>query len=331
MCSRNLAGGIAIVVAAAAIAADAPLEFDKVRAGIVADVAGTVGLASTETVERARYEKRKKNATCAEMTAAGFEASRGTQNWHDRTRLDVIAADDTQIHALIKPGRFEKGDVGGLLSAHNSSEFSVFLRNIISGDGEQFQARGVRQMPVGNLAEFGFTVPLLRSHFDYGKGPVSYQGSLFVTPDSGGLKRLSMLMENEGDACRLEYTIDYTNIRAGTRELVVPQSSVMDLLYADGTEFHSDTRYSGYHWPQPPGTGPGDSNLPKPLPAGLHLKVRLQDPVDGATAAAGDPVTGIVRADVKDKGAIVVRAGDRLHGHIAILEQYVLKYWQWEA
>jgi hypothetical protein len=38
----------------------------------------------------------------------------------------------------------------------------------------------------------------------------------------------------------------------------------------------------------------------------------------------------VVRADVKDKtsGAILVHAGDRLHGRLTIFEEYTLKYWQ---
>jgi hypothetical protein len=320
--------GIAITVFALGANAAVDLTAERARGGIAANILAARGIAAVETLDHTRYEKKKKNATCLELTAAGFEASRGTFVWHDRLRLEVTAGPAAEVFALTNPGRLEKSDVGGLVSGGGSGEFSTFLRNIVTNDADQFAAHGVQQTSLGSLAEFGFDVSLFKSHFEYGAGPASYRGSLFVAPETGDLKRLTMVMDNRGDACRLEYNIDYARVKMGSQEIVLPQVSTSDLLYTDGTELHTETHYSGYHWPQLDLNPTAKSALPAPLPAGLHLKVRLQDPLDGTTAAAGDPIVGIVRSDVKDKGVVVIHAGDRVHGRLAILEQYLLKYWQ---
>ena len=317
-------------IAAFAIAADtvASLTADKVRSGIAANILAAHGIAAVETLEHTRYEKKKKNATCAELIAAGFEGSRGTFVWHDRLRLEVTSGPAAEVFALTNPGQLEKSDVGGLVSGGGSGEFSTFLRNIVTNDADQFSAHGVQQTSGGSLAEFAFEVSLFRSHFEYAAGPASYHGSLFVAPETGELKRLTMVMDNKSDACRLQYSIDYGRVKVGNQEIVLPQISTSDLLYTDGTELHTETRYSAYNWPQLDLSPPAKSTPPTPLPAGLHLKVRLQNPIDGTTTAAGDPVIGIVRSEVKDRGAVLIHAGDRLHGRIALLEQYMLKYWQ---
>lgn len=323
--------GSVVVAAATAIslaAATAP-DLNKVLEGVAANIVMAQGIAAVETVEHARYEKRKNNATCAEMAAAGFEASRGPLTWHDRLRRDVLTTGGFQTYALTKSGSLEKGNVGGLLTTEGSGEFGTFLRNIIASDGGQYQSRGVHETPAGLQAEFAFTVLSAKSHYEYAAATVPYSGSLFVDPDFGGLKRLTLLTENQGDACRLEYNIDYTSTKAGGRQIVVPQTSVMDLLYTDGREFHSETHYSDYYWPQM-SLDRNDNSGPNPLPPGLHLKVRLEGAIDDATAAAGDPVVAVVRADVKDKnsGAILIHAGDRLHGRLTTFEEYILNYWK---
>ncbi len=315
-----------IVVAATAIAVRAAdLAYSKVHALAIVNIEHARGAVCIQTVERTRYDKKRKNATCAELTAAGLEASRGAITWHDRFRVEIGSGVAGETFGLSSAMPFETSDPSSLLSpgATGSGEFVSFLSHIISGDAESFQPLAPQQ----GLAAFGFTIAGAKSHWVYGNATVGYHGSLLTTPDSGELRRLTMAAENAGDACSVAVNIDYADTKIGDRDVDLPKTSVIDELYKDGTELHQETQYSSCQAP-PAQTKAAAGEAPKPLPAGLDLHVRIQAPIDGATSAAGDPIVGVVKSNVKEGGQIVVHQGDLLHGRITLLEQYLLPYEQ---
>ena len=133
-----------------------------------------------------------------------------------------------------------------------------------------------------------------------------------------------MEAEDVGDACRVQYSTDYSPTRVGSRETMLPQSSTMEVLYRNGTELRSETYYSGCRRPVTEATAPVAADTPKPLPPGVRFRIRFQPPIDTLSAATGDPVVGVIRATVKDKqNGILMHAGDRVHGRIALIEEYM--------
>ena len=330
---------------AADMAADAVLG--KLRPQLVADISDLRGVACMESVERTRYAARRPGAspTCGELIAAAGgtrgDTPAGAIIWHSRLRLDVTAGAGGENFALTDVRNLESSDIGGILRAADagSGEFSNFLRNLMSGDGAAFQAGGVLQTSTdGPMLVFGFTVPEDKSHFLYtstvspaGSAPIraGYQGSLYMVPQSGDLKRLTLEAEDVGDACRVQYSTDYSPTRVGSRETMLPQSSTMEVLYRNGTELRSETWYSGCRRPATEAaaqiaTTHGTADAPKPLPPGVRFRIRFQPPIDTQSAATGDPVVGVIRATVKDKqNGILMRAGDRVHGRIALIEEYI--------
>lgn len=295
------------------------------------------GVACMESVERTRYAPRRPtgNATCGELIAASGSTPAGAMVWHSRLRLDVTAGAREENFALTDVRTLEHSDIGGMLRAADagSGEFSTFLRNLISGEGASFQARGVQPTSIGPLLAFGFTVPRDQSHFFYasparpaGSAPLRavYRGSLYFVPQSGELKRLTLEAEEVGDACRVQYSTDYSPTRVDDRDVILPQSSNMTVDYRDGTELRSETYYSGCRRPSAVAAAAVDAPAPKPLPPGIRFRIRFQPPIDTETAATGDPVTGVIRATVKDKqNGSLMRAGDRVHGRIALIEEYM--------
>ncbi len=284
-----------------------------------------------ESVERTRYLPRKPlaNATCAQWIAATADSPRGAVEWRSRLRLDVTAGAAAEQFALTEASSLERTDIGGILSAANagSGEFGTFLRNLTS-DVEQFQPNGLQQTPIGKLLSFGFTVPAEKSHFHNGEN-IAYHGSIFAIPDSGDLKRLTIQAENAGEACRIQYSTDFAGTRVGDREILLPQSSTMEAIYKNGVELRSQTYYSGCRRPAAVRVSTSTGS-PKPIPPNIRLHVRFEPPIDSETAATGDPVTGVIRVTVKDKqNGIVVHAGDRLHGRIAAIEEYLSPQLRW--
>jgi hypothetical protein len=58
------------------------------------------------------------------------------------------------------------------------------------------------------------------------------------------------------------------------------------------------------------------------LPAGLCFYGRIVTPIDSNSAAAGDPIEGIVRSPMRDKQYhVIVPAGARFHGRLMLLER----------
>jgi hypothetical protein len=321
--------GLALA-SAAGFAADnaADLALSKLRANAATDIPDARGVACMESVERTRYAQRvsNPNATCGELLAA--TGSQGPMQWRSRLRLDVTAGDTAEQFALTDASRFERSDIGGLLAAATagSGEFSTFLRNLMAGDGQQFQSRGPEDTPLGRLLAFGFNIPSDKSRFafalDGGTQPVALHGTVYSLPNSNELKRLTVQAENAGNACRVQYAIDYALTRASGTEIILPQSATMDAVLKDGTELHDETYYSGCRKretstkPEPAGPGPN------PLPSGVKFRVRFEPAIDSATAATGDPVIGVIRTTVKDKhSGLIVHAGDRVHGRIALIEE----------
>jgi hypothetical protein len=127
-------------------------------------------------------------------------------------------------------------------------------------------------------------VPEDKSHFLYaspvrpaGSEPIraGYKGSLYTVPRSGDLKRLTLEAEDVGDACRVQYSIDYSPTRLGSREAMLPQSSTMEVLYRNGTELRSETYYSGCRRAGTETAATPTADTPKPLPPGVRFRIRF--------------------------------------------------------
>jgi hypothetical protein len=134
--------------------------------------------------------------------------------------------------------------------------------------------------------------------------------------------------------CRLEHRIDYQQLKVADGELMIPSAAVMDAWYRNGEEALNETHYaacrqfvgeSTIRFEGETGDLPLDRavhELP-PLPPGLRVSIRLQEPIKTATAAAGDVVTGALTRDIRDaKRVVVAKAGERVHGRILRMQHY---------
>jgi hypothetical protein len=72
---------------------------------------------------------------------------------------------------------------------------------------------------------------------------------------------------------------------------------------------------------------PADRTVPElpPLPPGLRVAIRLEEPINTATAAAGDMVTGVLARDIRDaKRMVLVKAGERVRGRVLRMQYYAV-------
>ena len=308
-----------------ALVAAAEVTFSKAHSAIAADVADLRGVACMETVERTRYAPRPSaGATCAQIIAAANDAP-GSPEWRSRLRLTVRAGAKGEEFSLNDAGRFEKTDIGGILAsaAGGSGEFSTFLSKTIAADPSLFQPRGAQQTGIGPLTAFAFTLQ---------PGSAAQRGALFVTSDTGDLRRLTLETENTSEACLVRYTTDYATTRIGERYVLVPRNSTMETFLKDGTERRSTSYFSSCRREDHAAAAAPPVTDPAPLPTGTRFRVRIDPGIQSATAATGDPVIGVVRSTVKNKQKeIIVHSGDRLHGRIALIEQYLAPTPHWNV
>jgi hypothetical protein len=294
-------------------------------------------------VTRSQFELPQAGASCATVIAANERnASSRILRWHDRLRLDVAVGEKSEMFSWAGASQFETGDISSMVArgASGSGEFGSFLASVFGGDGEGFLYRGLKDTPLGRVGVFDFNVPFEKSHYKYSTGKgyavAAYHGSFYADPDSADLKQLNLEATEfppSDQVCRVADTIQYTRTTIGQNNFMLPGTSSMDVIYRNSTESLNETSFANCREYVGESTIRFDvdenGNVPeaekraelRPLPPKTRLRVRISPPVNSATAAAGDPIVGVVDTAVKVKGEVVVRVGDKLHGRIVRLEQ----------
>ena len=345
--------GLVAVVPALTDASPPQALFNQVRAKILNNIARVPRYTCVETIERNMHRPQLgfRPSTCASTIAArAGQSSPGLLTWHDRLRLDVAIVGYAEMFSWAGASAFETGAMDQLAAtgATGSGAFSSFLASIFGADADHFQYVGERQTPFGLLSTFEYNVPVGKSHYQTRMGDgkdriIGYHGAFYVIPATATLRRLEVVAEQflTGEACRVVDTMDYTTVKIGSGEFMLPAISTMDVLYATGDEAHNETHFSGCREYVGESTirfdDPDDSASPaaaarealKSLPPKTHIRVKIDPPINSATAAAGDPITAVVERDVKQKGQVIVRATDRLHGRLLRLEQNMVPTPEW--
>jgi hypothetical protein len=339
----------------AALLAESPAQalFTRLRANVRGDLARVPRYTCVETVTRKQFQPQygSRPSGCPALIAARAKlASSGLLVWHDRLRVDVAVGENSEMFSWAGARQFETGEINDLAAggASGSGDFGAFLASVFGADAEGFTFNGEKDMPFGHFAEFEFVVPLKKSHYSY-KTPtgannvIGYGGKFYAAPATAELKRLAIEANNlpPGDVCHIYDTMDYNRVKVGSNDFLLPEVSRMTVLYKNGDETENETHYSSCHEFTGESTirfdDPDEAGTPaavakaalKALPPRTQISVKIDPPIDSATAAAGDPITGVVEHEVKQKGQVIVRTTDKLHGRILRLEQWMIPAPRW--
>jgi hypothetical protein len=346
-CAYAALGGFAVW------AADAAQELlDRTRANVVDNLKRYPRYVCVQTVTRSEYQLPPAGSSCASVLAnRDRKIANRILRWHDRLRLDVAVGEQSDMYSWAGASQFQSEDVSQIV-AHGTSgsgEFASFLTGVFAGDAQKFTYAGERDLPGGRVAVFDFAVPLERSHYRYTVGAedyvtIGYHGSFFVNPATAELRELDVAVDEfpqSSGVCRAQDKIEYARTKIGDDEFLLPSHSTMDVVFKNDTESFNETTFSGCREYVGDSTirfdVDGSAEAPEqekrrelpPLPPKTHIRVHIDPPVDSRTAAAGDPITGVVISPVKSKGVVLVKAGDRLHGRIVRLEQVLGRTPRW--
>jgi hypothetical protein len=328
--------------------------FNRIRQNVREDFKRAPRYTCVQTITRVQYRPQYPNRpnSCPELIAERAKLDKpGVALWRDRLRFDVAMGDKGEMFSWAGATQFDSGDAGSLAlsGSTGSGDFATFLGAVFGPDAEQFHYLGNKQTPFGLLEAFDFKVPLGKSHYTYKSALrpariIGYQGTFYADSETAQLKRLVVETAEfpAGDEfCHVTDTMDYGRIRIGQGEFLLPNAASMVILYASGEESHNDKRYSGCR--EFTGTSKlrfdddEEGNSPsaeakaalKALPPKTRIRVKIDPPIDSATAAAGDQITGVVEREVRKNGQVVVRTTDRLHGRILRMEQFLVPTLAW--
>lgn len=338
-----------LVIASVASSADPEVDalFKQARAKVIDNTRRMPRYTCVETVTRTQYQPPDSPSSCQTLIAMRrLVPSRGNLMVRDRLRLDVAVVDGAEIFSWAGAGKFETHDVSKLVGggASGSGEFGGFLASVFGEANDEIRYAGRRN----DFAIWEYNVPLAKSGYRVRtNGPgriVGYRGTFSVDPADGDLQQLVVESDQFGqgdEVCRVQHTMDYSRVKIGSGDFLLPEVAAMDALYRGGAESLNETRYSDCREYVGESTirfddvdaaaGPAASRAAlQPLPPKVRLLVGLTTPINTEIAAAGDKVDGVLLRDVIDKkqGAMA-KANDRVHGRILRLQQYMAPMPRW--
>jgi hypothetical protein len=257
-----------------------------------------------------------------------LSGGRELHSWPGATRFDNRRVDD-----LVGDGPVATGAFGAYLG-------SVFNRPEVA-----FHFNGQRTVNGKTVFEYRYRAPLEGSRFDVKVNsawlPAGYEGEFQIDPESLELERLTIRttqLPPGATFCQAAATLDYQPVHIGDRDVLLPTRSQMEFVLDNGRQTRNTTSFtkcreyqaeSEITFDAPPDISStaarsgGRGRIA--LPIGLPVTLALAEPIDTATAAAGDPIAARVVKPVRRPGSTedLIPAGAMVYGRLRRVEHHV--------
>jgi hypothetical protein len=251
----------------------------------------------------------------AEVEGKEFFSRPGARDFHE-----------TSLEAFVNGGMIGNGI------------FALFTKDIFATDAPTYHFGGKGNMEGRELVRYDYWAPYLGSGYtvksEFGAAEVAFYGSFWADPQTLQAVRLDVRADDIPAYIGLTDTrtrINYAIVRIGTSDALLPQSAEMTVHQL--SDYESRNRIEFTHCSQYTAesvisfdteTAASSSRANRiEIPAGLTLAIGLERDIDLESARVGDLVTGVVLADVKRRGRVIVPKGASVSGRIRRLERYV--------
>jgi hypothetical protein len=336
-----------ILVALAIVALPAPLWQDDLPRDQV--------LLSSIKRKMKQNLSRVPNYTCLETVSRGNRAPErfvisvpGKDVPFRRTdvlRLEVAEVSGDELYAHAGEHNFEKREIaefgkGGLIG---NGAFSLFAHDIFVTSIPSYTFIGEERMDGRALLRFDFKVPQFISGYrvgtNLGAAIVGFHGSFWADPKTFDAVRLDIMGDDIPDYTGLSAVsnrVDYAMVRIGGSDVLLPQGGELRTRQAAGWEsrnqisfthcreygVQSVIKFDDADAAEGSGGGGADSAGTSyiDIPPGLQLTLKLETPIDAATAHVGDIIAATVDVDARHKGAVAVPKDAVITGRLRRLE-----------
>lgn len=263
----------------------------------------------------------------------------------DMVRLEVALVNGKELFSWPGAGKFSDAEIGDLVTggAIGNGEFAQFARAVFLTREPTFEFKGEQMHDNRRALRWDFDVPQFRSGYTLRARPheaiVGYHGSFWVDPKSYDLLRLEIQADNVPPKLKISAAgsaIDYGRVRIGDADFLLPLRSELRITDVGGTENRNRTRFTGcrqYLGESKLSFADPESTTTEPkriveldLPAKLDIDSTLETPIALGRTAVGDPVTAVVRRNVKRSGTIVIPKGALIHGRVTLLREQNIGY-----
>jgi hypothetical protein len=261
----------------------------------------------------------------------------------DRLRLEIATVQAGDVFSWVGASRFDEKDIAAFAGRGplGSGDFGALLDTAL--------ARGIIHFKREELAEgrrfleYSYDIPLERSSYkvytDQGLRLIPFQGDLVLDPEANDILRLTVRtgeLPESSTACQAISEIEYGRTTIHDRPILIPHEVRLRTIHRNSSEALNSTIYTGCReyasrsrmlLQAPKGTAPSSASNTQltpsnSLPAGLRFNARIVTSIDSDSAAAGDPIEGILRSPIRDKqNHVIVPAGARFHGRLMLLER----------
>ena len=301
------------------------------------------GMSPGELLNRIRQKmadnlERLPNYTCRLKIERSIKA-RSDRRFEllDRLRLEVALAGRRELFAWPGQDKFEEKRIGQMVPAGggviSTGEFALHARAIFTTRAPTFIYAGKVVQDGRNTIQFDFRVPRVKSAYQISigaqSGIVGYHGSFWVDAETLDLIRLQVQADDIPSAVLVsaaEDMLEYQRVRIGDADFLLPRSSELLLVDADGnasrnrSEFSGCRQYSGQSvirfTDANAGQEPVQRTVEIALRPGLPLQIELTENIGGDDLAIGDPVRGKLTHDLRSGQEVLFPKGATVIGHL---------------
>lgn len=264
----------------------------------------------------------------------------------DRLRLDLKVSDGHEIGSW-EGSKFNSRSIFELIGggAYGTGMLGALPSDILANRGGTYKYVGEEKASGIALSAYSYQIPREFSHYQIKAGSnwkaTAIRGTFWLDSNTLNLKRLLVEAQDpppETGECAATTKVNYQKVQVGTGEFLLPQQSAITMLMLDGGELQVTAVYSEcreyrgeaiIHFGEVPVGRDTKTAEPSatPLPEGLPFSLTLTEPIDTATAAAGDIVRAKIRKPVRDprSKAVLVPAGAPVQGRIIQMQHSLSK------
>ena len=302
----------------------------------------------TEVVERQTRSLAPivpKMASCTEfLMAIQKPKKKPPLLFTDRLRMDVTVLDNEEAYSWVGEDSFGDQSLRELVKTGLTAtgSFSAFLHGIFASDAGTFSFLGEEQANGRRVLKYGFRVALPNSGYTVSNSAVTrtvgFSGTFSADAQTLDLLKLEVQLNDippELNICDAVTTLVYNTLRINSVDFLLPAEVTTSVLNRRGVVATNRTVFSSCHqfmgesklsFDDQPATNDAQAGVAEALalPTGVTVYAALNEKIDPASSAAGDPITGRLTRPLSIPGsAIDIPQGAVLHGHVC---QLLLRY-----